>query len=68
MFDGKVHGTGLGLAITSGIVTDHKGTMSVESRAGEGTAFRVRLPVADGSPAEGREGGANPSEGGQKLP
>ena len=68
VFDGKVHGTGLGLAITSGIVTDHKGTMSVESRAGEGTAFRVRLPVADGSPAEGREGGANPSEGGQKLP
>jgi two-component system NtrC family sensor kinase len=39
------HGTGLGLAISYGIVKEHKGTISVESQAGKGTTFIVRLPV-----------------------
>ena len=39
------HGVGLGLAISYGIIKEHNGTISVESEAGKGTIFTVRLPV-----------------------
>jgi two-component system NtrC family sensor kinase len=39
------HGTGLGLAISYGIVKEHRGSISVESVAGQGTTFTIRLPV-----------------------
>jgi len=45
---GTGHGVGLGLAISYGIVKEHKGIMSVESEAGKGTTFLVRLPVSAG--------------------
>ena len=37
-------GTGLGLAIVKHIVLAHEGTVSVESRAGRGATFTMRLP------------------------
>ena len=39
-------GTGLGLSITHGMVQDHGGRLQVESVAGQGTCFRVILPIA----------------------
>ncbi|WP_370249002.1 sensor histidine kinase [Nocardioides sp.] len=39
-------GTGLGLAITQRIVTRHGGRVTVSSTLGEGTEFRVHLPLA----------------------
>jgi C4-dicarboxylate-specific signal transduction histidine kinase len=38
-------GTGLGLSISQGIITDHNGTISVESKVNEGTCFTIVLPI-----------------------
>ncbi len=40
--DGR--GSGLGLSISHGIIEQHKGRISVDSRPGEGTTFTVCLP------------------------
>lgn len=47
-------GTGLGLSVTYGIVKAHGGRIDVTSNVGQGTAFRVVLPVCrpDTAPAE----------------
>ena len=41
----KQHGTGLGLAIVQSVVSDHGGTISVQSLPGRGATFRIELPV-----------------------
>lgn len=44
---GKVSGVGIGLAGAKQIVEQHGGSMTVESREGEGSTFTVRLPSAN---------------------
>jgi CheY-like chemotaxis protein len=56
-------GTGLGLAAVFGTVQRHGGAISVESRVGHGSSFRVYLPL-------GREAGVEeaPTRGGTGTP
>lgn len=49
----KDNGTGLGLAITHGIIEQHGGIVSVESRPEEGTTFVITIPT---DPQTGHDG------------
>ncbi len=42
-----VEGSGLGLALVQRIIARHGGEVAIRSRAGQGTVFTVRLPLAD---------------------
>jgi signal transduction histidine kinase len=42
----QIAGTGLGLCITRALVMLHGGTITVDSREGEGTIFTITLPAA----------------------
>ena len=46
------HGFGVGLAIAQELVRAHRGRIEVQSVPGEGSVFRVRLPVLHDSPAQ----------------
>jgi len=43
-------GAGLGLAISKRIIEAHGGHISVDSKVGHGTTFRLRLPLASADP------------------
>jgi len=43
----KQHGTGLGLAIVQSVVSDHNGTIAVESVEGGGARFVIGLPLVE---------------------
>jgi signal transduction histidine kinase len=51
-FTTKERGTGLGLAIVHRIVEAHSGHLSVRSQVGQGSTFRVALPIAVPLPQE----------------
>ncbi|KPL14746.1 MAG: hypothetical protein AMS23_00250 [Bacteroides sp. SM1_62] len=42
----KPKGTGIGLSIVQRIIYEHEGIISVESTAGKGTRFIIRLPIS----------------------
>ncbi|MDB4932303.1 MAG: hypothetical protein JWM10_4787 [Myxococcaceae bacterium] len=50
----KAHGTGLGLAIVHRVLSDHGGSIEVDSRPGR-TVFRVLLPIGSGAPVADAE-------------
>ena len=52
-FTTKEEGTGLGLSISYGIVREHGGTITIESRPAGGSTFIVELPIRGTSTEEG---------------
>jgi two-component system sensor histidine kinase HydH len=50
-FTTKAKGTGLGLAVVKRIIESHQGRVALESQPGQGTTFRLYLPL-DGSAAQ----------------
>ncbi len=61
-FTTKDEGTGLGLSISYQIVNEHHGMLEVSSQPGEGTTFRITLPLVE---EQYRERGER-DRGGQK--
>jgi signal transduction histidine kinase len=49
-FTTKETGSGVGLALAHKAVTGHGGCLEVETPAGGGATFRVRLPLGEGAP------------------
>ena len=44
-------GTGLGLSVSIGIIQKHMGTLTVKSALGQGTTFRIELPISHDTPS-----------------
>jgi len=48
-------GTGLGLSLSYGIIKKHNGKISVQSDPGQGTVFRIELPIRHDDAWDGKE-------------
>jgi PAS domain S-box-containing protein len=60
---GPGDGTGLGLSVVHGIVKAHEGAILVDTRVGEGTAFRIYFPALIGRQRSSALPGARTIEG-----
>ena len=57
-------GTGLGLAISYGIIKQHSGYIKVYSEPGQGTVFKIYLPLSEETACPGQEDeGCRPCQG-----
>jgi two-component system cell cycle sensor histidine kinase/response regulator CckA len=56
-------GTGLGLAVVHGIVESHHGAITVTSRRGQGTTFRLYFPVHESAVPAAPAPGPAPGQG-----
>jgi signal transduction histidine kinase/CheY-like chemotaxis protein len=66
----KDKGSGLGLAVVYGIVRQHEGMIRLQSEVGQGTTFRIYIPVSDPqgkAAAAAAQGGAAPALGGSET-
>jgi DNA-binding response OmpR family regulator/two-component sensor histidine kinase len=59
---GRTGGSGMGLAVVYGVVTSHQGFVDFDTAFGEGTVFRIYLPVFTAMQVASEGGGAPQAE------
>jgi len=57
--------TGLGMSLSYGIITRHRGTISVDSQEGKGTIFTIKIPIVSVKKIKEGEVQGLPKKGGE---